>query len=244
MHINGSHLFAAAATTAFMLVLGSSLFPHLHLPLEAVPGLLAFYLLLPVSYCLGSALYVRARARDATIGTAISATVALAGHLLFTLRGGPAAAAWVAAVGMAVAVVTQGIAYRHSSRPSPDPATAVTATPSEPAPEGRPRGHVGTSAASIMFVHGFDEAFGSDRVLVAAVDAARPGAVDAESSGTSTRLVVSPPAAASFFRTLPMLLADDVVANSAATAENLRRGEPAAGSVTMSRPPTVSQSPS
>ena len=104
-----------AGSTAFVLILGPSFFPSLDLPTEAIPGLVAFYLLLPVSYCFGSALYVRARARSVTSVTALSAVVALAGHTIFTLRGGPAAAAAVTATAMGVAVLGQVLVYTRSA---------------------------------------------------------------------------------------------------------------------------------
>ena len=104
-----------ACATGFILALGRSFFPHLRLPLEAVPGLLALYMLLPASYCLGSALYVRAQGRAVTYITAVGAGVALVGHALFTLRGGPAAASVVTATAMAVVVVALALVYRRSA---------------------------------------------------------------------------------------------------------------------------------
>ena len=59
-----------AGALVFVLVLGHSFFPHLRLPLEALPELVALYMLLPVSFCLGSALYVRAQAKAVTYANA------------------------------------------------------------------------------------------------------------------------------------------------------------------------------
>ncbi|HEV3363933.1 MAG TPA: hypothetical protein VG795_07305 [Acidimicrobiia bacterium] len=110
----GATAVGLTGATAFVKFFADSFFPHLALPLEALPPLLAFYLLLPISYCLGSALYVRARARAVTWATAASAAVALTGHVVFTLRGGPVEAAAVAAAAMAVAVVAQAVTYLRS----------------------------------------------------------------------------------------------------------------------------------
>ena len=114
----GPLLRALAATavgltgaTTFVLLFGDTFFARVGLPLEAIPPLVIFYLLLPVSYCLGSALYVRARVTAVTWATAASAAVAVAGHVLFTLRGGPVEAAAVAAAAMAVAVIAQAATY-------------------------------------------------------------------------------------------------------------------------------------
>ena len=103
---------ALGASVVFVYTAAPAFFPHLTLPRDAVPGLVVYYLLLPVSYCLGSALYVRARPATVTWAVAAAAAVCLAGHAVFTLRGGPAEAATVAAIAMGVAVLLQGLAYR------------------------------------------------------------------------------------------------------------------------------------
>lgn len=108
-----------AASVVFVYWLAPDLFPHIRLPREAVPGLIAFYLLMPVSFCLGSALYVRAGQRAVTSSTSAAVAVCLAGHTAFTLRGGPAEAAAVDAVSLGVAVVLMAFAYRRSTAASP-----------------------------------------------------------------------------------------------------------------------------
>lgn len=50
-----------AGSLAFVHTAAPAFFPNLSLPAEAVPGLLGTTLLLPASYCLGSALYARAQ---------------------------------------------------------------------------------------------------------------------------------------------------------------------------------------
>lgn len=105
-----------AAVVVFVFTAAADFFPHLELPRHAVVPLVAYYLLLPVSYCLGSALYVRAQTTTVTRAVMVSVAVCLVGHVTFTLRGGPAHAATVSAVAMAVAVAVQTEAYRRVIR--------------------------------------------------------------------------------------------------------------------------------
>lgn len=100
----------------FVYTVAPSLFPDLRLPREALPGLLVHYLLMPVSYCVGSALYARGQLRAIIRALVVAMVLCLAGHVVFTLRGGAAEAAWVGAVAMMVAVALQTVAYRRSLR--------------------------------------------------------------------------------------------------------------------------------
>ncbi len=114
-----------AAVTAFAYWLAPRWFPALDLPLEALPGLIVFYLLMPVSFLLGLALYVRAGTIVVAKATGIAALVSLAGQTLLTLRGGPVEAAGVQAFALGVAVVLQLRAYvRSDRRPSASDVTA------------------------------------------------------------------------------------------------------------------------
>jgi len=118
---------ALAAAVALVVAAGPRLFPNLRLPREAIPGLVVFFMLWPVAHCLGSALYVRAKAAAVTVASVASAVVALLGHVIFTLRGGPAEAAAVSASAMAVAVILLARAYAASVRPSGAAAPSETA---------------------------------------------------------------------------------------------------------------------
>jgi len=117
-------LILSVASTAVVLLgatllvrgIGPSLFPRLDLPLGALPGLIAFYLLLPVSYSIGAALYVRSGAVAVAVSAGVAASVALVGHTVFTLNGGPAEAAAVAACALGVAVAMQAFSYLRASR--------------------------------------------------------------------------------------------------------------------------------
>ncbi|HUQ64392.1 MAG TPA: hypothetical protein VM121_11615 [Acidimicrobiales bacterium] len=102
---------ALSCAVAFVYEFGPTFFKNFELPLEAVPALVCYYLLVPVSFALGAALYVRSAARTVTRAVAVSAVAALLGHVIFTLQGGPLQAAAVAAGSMGLAVILQGIAY-------------------------------------------------------------------------------------------------------------------------------------
>jgi O-antigen/teichoic acid export membrane protein len=106
---------AIGCAVAFVYTLAPTFFTNFELPLEAVPGLVCYYLLLPVSFALGAALYVKSAARAVTRAVAVSAVAALVGHAIFTLRGGPLQASVVAAASMGLAVLLQGLAYMRTS---------------------------------------------------------------------------------------------------------------------------------
>lgn len=112
-------VFALGVAVLFVYSLAPSFFPRLPLPREALPGLIAYYLLLPLSYCLGSALYVRAELGAITRSLVAAMVVCLLGHAIFTLRGGPAEAAMVAALAMGLSVVLQTVAYVRLPSPAP-----------------------------------------------------------------------------------------------------------------------------
>jgi O-antigen/teichoic acid export membrane protein len=107
---------ALAAVTGFCWWLAPQWFPNLDLPLEALPGLLVFYLLMPVSFLLGLALYVRAGTLAVAKATGIAAVLCIAGQAVFTLRGGPAEAAAVQAFALGVAVLLQLRVYLQTTR--------------------------------------------------------------------------------------------------------------------------------
>lgn len=109
-------LVTLGAAALFAVEWAPTVFPGLDLPTEAIPGLVLFYVFSALSYCLGTAFLVHSRLTAGFIAKAVSLVVCLVGHTLFTLRGGPATAAAVAACAAAVDPLVLGVVYWRMTR--------------------------------------------------------------------------------------------------------------------------------